>query len=105
MNKHVLNQVLLESYSQSALAFEGWSEVLLDEYFIQTHLPALLDENGEALSAAQVTRAWAEHVGISESLSQRWSGQITPAVADCLGVLKANLRARHLNSSPMPTHR
>ena len=104
MNKSVLSQVLLESYRGSSLA-KGWSDALLDEYFITTHLPALLEESGESLSAAQVAQRWSEHVGLSEGLKSRWTTRITPAVADFLCILKSKLRARKTNPNLLPLNR
>ncbi|MBF6593333.1 MAG: hypothetical protein IVW51_02655 [Thermaceae bacterium] len=98
MNKSTLIRVLHDSYIHSTLAREG-SSALLDEYFVQTHLPLRVTQG--AVDVASVLQLWAKHLGLSEGLAQRWSGQLSPAVADFLVRLETNLKAHQVSSPRM----
>ncbi|MCL6528367.1 MAG: hypothetical protein K6T57_16025 [Thermaceae bacterium] len=96
MNPKALSPILQDSYSRSSLAREGWANALLDEHFLLHHLAPLLAYHLEAgcmVEVESVAQLWARHLGLSEALGRRWAERISPAIADFLLILKANLKA------------
>jgi hypothetical protein len=96
MNAKTLTPILRDSYSRSGLARDGWANALLDEYFVLHHLAPLLEyrlEAGCTVDVNSVAQLWADHLGLSQRLAGRWKDRVSPAIADFLLVLKANLKA------------
>lgn len=103
--KHAINVKVLE---QSALAAhtvflqnrDSRLDWLLDRHFVVEHLAPTLLYRLQAhlpMGGGDLVELWAEHLGLSDALLEKWKSRLEPLFAEYLKLLASELRTHTQN--------
>lgn len=82
-----LEAALEEAYGEFRRDYPWWEDTLWDCHFLKAHLlPELRQglEHGQTPSPARVAGLWADHLGLSPRLRQRWQRELELMAANFL---------------------